>query len=148
MYSALETAFDKLTIGRLSAFAGRVTVAMLGAQEQQELRLMHAAMSNAANGMFIARRDGTIEWQNEALSRFSGYTADEITGANPRIFNSGQYDQAFWSTLWTTILKGDHRSEEHTSELQSLTNLVCRLLLRSEERRVGKECRSRWSPYH
>src|SRR5260370_14874669 len=23
-----------------------------------------------------------------------------------------------------------------------------RLLVRSEERRVGKECRSRWSPYH
>ena len=23
-----------------------------------------------------------------------------------------------------------------------------RHLLRSEERRVGKECRSRWSPYH
>ena len=22
------------------------------------------------------------------------------------------------------------------------------LLIRSEERRVGKECRSRWSPYH
>ena len=22
------------------------------------------------------------------------------------------------------------------------------LLMRSEERRVGKECRSRWSPYH
>ena len=40
------------------------------------------------------------------------------------------------------------RSEEHTSELQSPCNLVCRLLLRSEERRVGKECRSRWSPYH
>ena len=27
--------------------------------------------------------------------------------------------------------------------------IVCELLrLRSEERRVGKECRSRWSPYH
>src|SRR3712207_1289132 len=24
----------------------------------------------------------------------------------------------------------------------------CQLTLRSEERRVGKECRSRWSPYH
>ena len=23
-----------------------------------------------------------------------------------------------------------------------------RMLARSEERRVGKECRSRWSPYH
>ena len=40
------------------------------------------------------------------------------------------------------------RSEEHTSELLSQFHLVCRLLLRSEERRVGKECRSRWSPYH
>ena len=40
------------------------------------------------------------------------------------------------------------RSEEHTSELHSHSYLVCRLLLRSEERRVGKECRSRWSPYH
>ena len=25
---------------------------------------------------------------------------------------------------------------------------AAQLLLRSEERRVGKECRSRWSPYH
>ena len=50
------------------------------------------------------------------------------------------------------LAKLDLRSEEHTSELQSQSNLVCRLLrcarLRSEERRVGKECRSRWSPYH
>ena len=28
------------------------------------------------------------------------------------------------------------------------TNAFNRLLSRSEERRVGKECRSRWSPYH
>ena len=27
-------------------------------------------------------------------------------------------------------------------------NAELRLLERSEERRVGKECRSRWSPYH
>ena len=28
--------------------------------------------------------------------------------------------------------------------------VVCkeRIIARSEERRVGKECRSRWSPYH
>ena len=25
---------------------------------------------------------------------------------------------------------------------------MTRILWRSEERRVGKECRSRWSPYH
>src|SRR2546422_276583 len=31
--------------------------------------------------------------------------------------------------------------------IEGTTRLVA-LLLRSEERRVGKECRSRWSPYH
>ena len=30
---------------------------------------------------------------------------------------------------------------------QGLQELI-KLLTRSEERRVGKECRSRWSPYH
>ena len=29
-----------------------------------------------------------------------------------------------------------------------LTEHIERLFARSEERRVGKECRSRWSPYH
>ncbi|OIR01058.1 putative diguanylate cyclase YegE [mine drainage metagenome] len=108
MYSAHENTFDKLTISRLSAFAGRVTVAMLGAQEQQELRLMQAAMNNAANAMFITRRDGVIEWMNEALSRYSGYTTDEITGSNPRIFNSGEHQPSFWSEMWTTVLDGNH----------------------------------------
>ena len=28
------------------------------------------------------------------------------------------------------------------------TNDGLEVLIRSEERRVGKECRSRWSPYH
>src|SRR5262249_60832693 len=32
-----------------------------------------------------------------------------------------------------------HRSEEHTSELQSLTNLVCRLLL--EKKKITKQTR-------
>ena len=30
----------------------------------------------------------------------------------------------------------------------TITSLYRIHLLRSEERRVGKECRSRWSPYH
>ena len=38
------------------------------------------------------------------------------------------------------------RSLALTSESLGLTATLD--LLRSEERRVGKECRSRWSPYH
>src|SRR5437016_7534218 len=34
-----------------------------------------------------------------------------------------------WHTCHAASRMDDYRSEEHTSELQSLTNLVCRLLL-------------------
>ena len=39
--------------------------------------------------------------------------------------------------------------EERLGELERICGLVpSDDLRRSEERRVGKECRSRWSPYH
>ena len=34
------------------------------------------------------------------------------------------------------------------NEIRALSNTLYKNKLRSEERRVGKECRSRWSPYH
>src|SRR5260221_4566457 len=34
------------------------------------------------------------------------------------------------------------------TDLTSIGTLFAFVLVRSEERRVGKECRSRWSPYH
>src|SRR5688572_32489454 len=34
---------------------------------------------------------------------------------------------------------GDHRSEEHTSELQSQSNLVCRLLLEKKKKNKQKK---------
>ena len=37
---------------------------------------------------------------------------------------------------------------EHTQQPPELVKRQFNRLTRSEERRVGKECRSRWSPYH
>ena len=37
---------------------------------------------------------------------------------------------------------------EIISNASDAIDKLCYLSLRSEERRVGKECRSRWSPYH
>ena len=39
-------------------------------------------------------------------------------------------------------------AEDLTASLLEQIRLGGAALLRSEERRVGKECRSRWSPYH
>ena len=39
-------------------------------------------------------------------------------------------------------------TEEMVQETREELGLNDPFLVRSEERRVGKECRSRWSPYH
>ena len=36
----------------------------------------------------------------------------------------------------------------NTDDIQQILIKSANDLIRSEERRVGKECRSRWSPYH
>src|SRR5256885_5440875 len=43
---------------------------------------------------------------------------------------------------------GDATDNVRPATLRGLSPDQALVLVRSEERRVGKECRSRWSPYH
>ena len=61
-----------------------------------------------------------------------------------RAFEKENYDEA--SAKFMQAVK---QKEKDFSAHYNLGNaLYKRKLTRSEERRVGKECRSRWSPYH
>src|SRR5271157_4417146 len=64
-------------------------------------------------------------------------------------FNVGEAVKYFYARNYRVVVKyepskglleKDRKNEE--------TELIAALRARSEERRVGKECRSRWSPYH
>src|SRR5258706_9901281 len=72
---------------------------------------------------------------------FDRNLVDEIhLFVGPKLIGAGQYDKnpvagrgrdmIAHSAAWIT----ESRSEEHTSELQSLTNLVCRLLLEKKKK--------------
>ena len=54
----------------------------------------------------------------------------------------GQGLDAFWQAV--TEFQATQTANGALTERRQQQALV----LRSEERRVGKECRSRWSPYH
>ena len=61
-----------------------------------------------------------------------------------------------WALVCSSIGIILRRAKERLEEMQReadrskevAVELIQQLQLRSEERRVGKECRSRWSPYH
>src|SRR5438045_7504402 len=62
----------------------------------------------------------------------------------PRLYGHGRHGAAVAERLPHAE---DVRSEEHTSELQSLRHLVCRLLLEKKKKKKTYECKSNLHSY-
>jgi len=68
-------------------------------------------------------------------------TGDKDSAGNPAP-KQGQYGKFFYVTFQIDFAEGGRETPYRGAEWTELVPY------RSEERRVGKECRSRWSPYH
>jgi PAS domain S-box-containing protein len=88
--------------------AGRGPQMKLPAAEDLSARLLlqSAALAATGNGVMITDRNGAILWVNPAFSSLTGYTPEEVIGANPRILKSGHQDASFYRDFWQTILAG------------------------------------------
>ncbi|MGA7160788.1 MAG: PAS domain S-box protein [Bacteroidota bacterium] len=73
---------------------------------EQTQRLHSRALEAAANAIIITDREGKIISVNPAFSRFTGYSASEVIGKNPKILNSGTQPESFYKNLWETITSG------------------------------------------
>lgn len=71
-----------------------------------QFQIQQTALSAVANGVLITDADGTILWVNDALCRSSGYSAQELIGQKPSIFNAHVHPPAFFRDLWDTIQHG------------------------------------------
>src|SRR5690348_14099162 len=92
------------------------------------------------------------------IKRFDGYVPNN--NFEQRTGFGGHKQACFDTVTFRIVTEGQARvAGMQTGELQGVEDLPAKSLpdikknpkitvLRSEERRVGKECRSRWSPYH
>ena len=67
---------------------------------------------------------------------------------DPEMADVTYIEPIMWQTVEKIIAKERPDAILPTMGGQTALNCALDLQLRSEERRVGKECRSRWSPYH
>lgn len=87
--------------------------------QNAELRRFKKAVEQAGYAIFITDSEGTIEYVNPAFEKMTEHTADEAVGETPRLLKSGEHDDAFYDTLWQTVLGGDIWTNEIVNERKS-----------------------------
>jgi diguanylate cyclase (GGDEF)-like protein/PAS domain S-box-containing protein len=70
---------------------------------EASLRLVQAAFEQSDEGLVITTTDGTIVSVNPATSLISGYSPDELLGANMRLVKSGHHDAAFYRDIFKSV---------------------------------------------
>ncbi|MBI4748512.1 MAG: diguanylate cyclase [Acidobacteria bacterium] len=106
IYASQKDAFNQHYLSWLEALATRIAIALLISIDRLQLRLQSAALESAANAIIITNESGNIEWVNAAFTKFSGYTAAEVAGKNPRILRSEEHPRAFFEKFWETLMSG------------------------------------------
>ena len=95
---------------------------------------------------------GLERWirQNAIVVDKSRFASKELTMRDfvLALVRTNHLRQRFPSTERLTSLAATDMLHRMGLNLPWNTRLIDLSMLRSEERRVGKECRSRWSPYH
>jgi diguanylate cyclase (GGDEF)-like protein/PAS domain S-box-containing protein len=81
-------------------------------QGEEKIQLAASVFGHAREGITITDLQGTIVDVNDAFTRITGYSRDEVVGQNPRILNSGRQDKAFYDALWHELLNEGHWSGE------------------------------------
>ncbi len=73
-----------------------------------KLKLAASVFTTAREGITITDIQGNIVDVNDAFSRITGYSRQEVLGQNPRLLNSGQQTASFYETMWREILGKGH----------------------------------------
>ena len=77
-------------------------------QEEGALKIAALVYQFSSEAMLVTDFDNNIIDVNPAFTRITGYAYDEVIGENPRIFQSGMHDDAFYRAMWADLLARDY----------------------------------------
>lgn len=77
-------------------------------QKQDEVDLRIAATAfELQDAMLVTDANNVILKVNQAFTRITGYSAEEVLGKTPNLLSSGLHDKAFYAAMWDSINRTD-----------------------------------------
>ncbi|AHE99172.1 sensor domain-containing protein [Thioalkalivibrio paradoxus] len=73
---------------------------------EAQLRQLSLAVDQSPESIVITDLDGRIEYVNQACVNKSGYSREELLGANPRVFQSGRTPPETYGMMWDAVSSG------------------------------------------
>ncbi len=97
------------SVGGIMLFAEDITAKKVA---EERLRLAASVFTGAREGITITDLTGTILDVNDAFTRITGYTREEVVGRNPRLLKSGLQSKEFYEKMWSSLAREGHWSGE------------------------------------
>lgn len=72
-------------------------------EAEQKLKLAAKVFDRAGEGIVITDERNKILTVNEAFTRITKYSIQDVIGKNPSLLNSGEHDEEFFKNMWTSL---------------------------------------------
>ena len=105
--------FDASVVNVLEELAAQIGFGLQRLREHDRLLrslsdqlLLGAAVEQSGESITITDAHANIVYANPATLHSSGYALEELVGKNPRVFQSGLQNRAFYEAMWRQITSG------------------------------------------
>ncbi len=94
------------------------------AQDQATLRKLWLAVEQSPHSIVITDLESRIEYVNQAFHAATGYTRQEVLGANPRLLQSGKTNPQSYTVMWEHLRQGKPWQGEFTNRRKDGTEYI------------------------
>jgi diguanylate cyclase (GGDEF)-like protein/PAS domain S-box-containing protein len=75
---------------------------------EDKLQLSASVFSHAREGIVITDANSKIIEVNDAFTRITGFSRDDVLGKTPNILSSGRHEKEFYTAMWDDLNKNGH----------------------------------------
>lgn len=97
-------------------------------QSEAQIRMLSMAVDQSPNTVLITDMAANTVYVNNAFTRITGYSREEVLGQNPRMLKSGKTPASTYDAMWRALTAGDtwtgeliNRTKDGREQIHSTT---------------------------